>query len=198
MDEERMTNDGQGGESISAGSFPSPDDVHVIVRKNNNELRILMGSSFWSEEEGTGVPRPLWNWFRESRLPAAYFLRFGHVFQIAAGLSFILGTFLSISSAGQGTSGWISIANLGFGIAFFVVPSISGRRVRIHFAKYLAEHAGLVCPDCGYLLHGLPPKHVCPECGRKYSIVSVRQYWLRWMATRSLRYPSSSDLTRGK
>ncbi len=192
-----MTTGEQFYEAKASDSFPSPDAVHVLVRKNNDELRVLMGSNYWSMED-TGVPRPLWNWFRESRLPATNLLRLGHVFQIAAGLSFILGTFLSISSAGQGTSGWISIANLGFGIAFFVVPSISGRRVRIHFAKYLAEHAGLVCPDCGYLLHGLPPKHVCPECGRKYSIVSVRQSWLRWMATRSLRYPSSSDLTRGK
>jgi hypothetical protein len=35
-----------------------------------------------------------------------------------------------------------------------------------------------LCPDCGYWLHELPAKHVCPECGRGYEIDAVRAAWL--------------------
>ncbi len=35
------------------------------------------------------------------------------------------------------------------------------------------------CLRCAYPLRGLPPKHVCPECGEPYDIQDVRRSWVR-------------------
>lgn len=37
-----------------------------------------------------------------------------------------------------------------------------------------------ICPECGYRLTGLPATHVCPSCGRSYSLATVRATWLNW------------------
>ncbi len=34
-----------------------------------------------------------------------------------------------------------------------------------------------MCPQCGYLLKGLPDVHTCPECGTAYDIEEVKKNW---------------------
>jgi uncharacterized OB-fold protein len=35
------------------------------------------------------------------------------------------------------------------------------------------------CLKCGYALKGLPARHRCPECGRKYDLYKVKLQWTR-------------------
>src|SRR5262245_2454090 len=97
----------------------------------------------------------------------------------------LAGLVYSISSSG-GLASLLNLCGLALNLSNYLALRVAGHRVRIHFAKHLAENSGLVCPDCGYLLHGLPDNHQCPECGRAYTMIGLRMEWLRWM---SKRYP---------
>ncbi|MBI4578240.1 MAG: hypothetical protein HY718_00965 [Planctomycetes bacterium] len=37
-----------------------------------------------------------------------------------------------------------------------------------------------VCPQCGYVLHGLPVVHICPECSASYDITDVKRVWMEY------------------
>lgn len=52
------------------------------------------------------------------------------------------------------------------------------------FARYILQHDGRVCYDCGYLLSGLPDEHTCPECGKPYTVQQLRHRWMDWMQNR--------------
>lgn len=39
-----------------------------------------------------------------------------------------------------------------------------------------------VCTNCGYNLHGLGDRGVCPECGEQWILSGLRGEWMRWCA----------------
>ncbi len=53
------------------------------------------------------------------------------------------------------------------------------KRVRAHIKDVLREHAYRFCPRCLYDLTGLPPRGVCPECGRAFSPEILAAAWLK-------------------
>lgn len=48
-------------------------------------------------------------------------------------------------------------------------------------AQRLARARFALCPDCGYVLRGLPNEHTCPECQRTFSRSELREYWREWL-----------------
>jgi len=58
-----------------------------------------------------------------------------------------------------------------------VYPHVQTRR----WLERARRHDGLICPQCGYVLKGLPEEHRCPECGREYDLRHVRDQWREWM-----------------
>lgn len=185
-------------ESVSDAtqSFPSPDVVQLKVRRNSLETRWLLWS-IWKDKSSGNVPQAMWNWFQHAESPWVIALKSWYVVYIIWSVLFVsLAVYILASSPNR--SGWIVLASNSMNLAALTVPFYAGSQIRRQFAHHLAENAGLVCPDCGYLLHGLPPEHHCPECGRKYSLAGVRQYWLRWMAARRPRDYQSGDATRAK
>jgi hypothetical protein len=167
--------------AIEENSFPLPDDVQVFVRKNNLELRSLIRSVLMSKTADI-IPQAYWNWFRESRLPAVLFVRYWFMGALAAFVLLVVAIANTLMSGTAQFPKWGQLGIMGIQGAVFLIPMFSGRRVRLHFARHLAEHSGLLCPDCGYVLRGLPRKHNCPECGRAYTYASVHRYWYRWMS----------------
>lgn len=47
------------------------------------------------------------------------------------------------------------------------------------FARTVDRHTGEMCVQCGYILHGLPDRSNCPECGTPYSIRQLRATWAK-------------------
>ncbi|OWY72912.1 hypothetical protein B7486_00795 [cyanobacterium TDX16] len=181
MDEENVTIGETGKCAATTAEFPSPEDVHVFVRRNNDELRALFRSVLRTKADDV-LPQAYWNWFRESRLPAVLFVRYWFIGLLTAFVLLLAATAYGLASNPRTFPNWGQFGILGIQIVMFVIPALSGRRVRLHFAGHLAENAGLVCPNCGYIIRGLPQAHTCPECGRAYTFANVHRYWYRWMS----------------
>ena len=73
-----------------------------------------------------------------------------------------------------------SVVPLGL-MAFLVV---FGRRLSRICAR-AEQFAGEICPDCAYPLRGLPERHVCPDCGLRYSLPEAREQWKRCLTSKS-------------
>jgi rubrerythrin len=56
-------------------------------------------------------------------------------------------------------------------------------RVDIDLEQLPIPNWGLVCPQCGYLLQGLP-QHRCPECGAAFSVEDLVRPWTRLRSPR--------------
>ena len=183
--------------ATEAGSFPSPEQVQRHVVGNSTEARHLLFST-WKHQADGKIPQAFWNWVRDSRMPTVVISRHSQSLLLVGFLGIFCIYAYDVLTNGTLAPRWLGALALPMNLLTFILPIATSRKVRPLFAKYLASHAGLVCPDCGYLLHCLPQKHTCPECGRAYSFASVRAFWLRWMAARKPGNYSSSDATCGK
>jgi hypothetical protein len=67
-------------------------------------------------------------------------------------------------------------------LIFAVFPRVVFRRL----THQLLANDCLICLSCGYLLHGLPEEHVCPECGTPYRADDLRHAWQHWLVHRRL------------
>jgi len=54
------------------------------------------------------------------------------------------------------------------------------RQLRRAFAEKLAQCGYRVCPGCGYDLAGLPDPYTCPECGARFTLEGVAEFWKAW------------------
>lgn len=61
------------------------------------------------------------------------------------------------------------------------VPYYRITKRRFYERVYKADYR--VCWECGYLLHGIPDRHACPECGRIYTEQLDTAAWKHWMET---------------
>jgi predicted amidophosphoribosyltransferase len=43
--------------------------------------------------------------------------------------------------------------------------------------RRLSRDLGMLCPGCRYVLSRLPSPGACPECGRPFTVESVREWW---------------------
>lgn len=184
------------GADDSSDDFPSAEATKALVRRNSLEIQWLRQSA-WKDKAGGSLPQSLWNWFQSAESASAIVLKSWFIFHYFCG-ALVIALLVYMLFSNFATSGWLVLGVNVINLGAIALPHYAGIRVRRQFAMYLADNAGLVCPDCGYLLHGLPHEHQCPECGRAYSIASVRTYWLRWMAARKPGDYSTNEATRGK
>ena len=75
-----------------------------------------------------------------------------------------------------------SMVLLVWALIYTVLPRVVFSRLKRH----LLTNDCLVCLSCGYLLHGLPEEHICPECGTSYRIDELRRSWQHWLVHRRL------------
>lgn len=73
-----------------------------------------------------------------------------------------------------GTSKWpLYVVFLGLCLSI-LYAILRWRRIR----RTAIASSGQLCPDCGYLLVGLPDTGSCPECGRAYVMSEVQARWM--------------------
>lgn len=58
----------------------------------------------------------------------------------------------------------------------FITPAIMFHRARV--LHRVGARQFMVCPECGYDLHGLEGEQRCPECGKRFNVDSLRREWL--------------------
>lgn len=84
------------------------------------------------------------------------------------------------SSALQRMSGKALILACLFALAANIGFPLAWSRAKRRFERHLAAHEGCLCTACGYGLNGLPPRHVCPECGAPYDRNQCMRTWVAW------------------
>ena len=159
-------------------AFPGPENAAFLVKIDTKEMgkivRAVRGGG-----SGTEVPEAFCHWIRHSSHPAEVWFRLWHFWAQGFVLAWCLLGFVHV------ITGWRPIPYPWvipgvFGL-LMLSPWLASRRVKLRFARYVLGNKGRVCYSCGFLLHGLPDQHTCPECGREYEIRSLRESWLRWM-----------------
>jgi len=63
-------------------------------------------------------------------------------------------------------------------IALLVLEGLAQQKMK-RLCDRARECGYAVCPECGYLLVGLPDSGTCPECGVDYSPAELRLQWQR-------------------
>jgi hypothetical protein len=98
--------------------------------------------------------------------------------QVALLASYVLGSWLDGWFLFRGQFLLIALLSVINAVLFHVGFLVCTRK----YNMVLDKHAYLICPDCGYVLVGLPPEHSCPECGTPYSHDRIRDQWIVWSA----------------
>lgn len=132
-------------------------------------------------------PRAYWNSLQSLRWRC--YLAFGSAYLLVA---------LYLCGMLPGIPRWALPIFLLFAMSSGALWSLATRRRLRGFVRKLREQDMHLCMNCGYSLHGLPARHVCPECGTDYDVDALRQAWEHWIKKRrlpdeSLEPPSSSE-----
>ncbi len=85
------------------------------------------------------------------------------------------------------------IVSRGFLAVALLVTWHAARKLLVR--RFLALHAGFVCPGCHYPMRGLPSSGTCPECGVEYSRASVLSLWEQSFKL-GTRYPRHAQSTQ--
>ena len=161
---------------IMGQPFPKPEAAAYLVKGGNRPrlgVRLATGSrpkevpgAYWYWLTKRGSPRARWLWL------SGWVFLLGCAIMITLSLSYLLSAF-PLPRGGP----------LWFWLFYFasLVFVFLGSKTKVHFARHVLEHEGLVCFDCGYLLKGLPDEYRCPECNAPYEKRSLQQRWLQWM-----------------
>ncbi len=119
---------------------------------------------------GQVVLKPFW---RRRRLAVAWIA--------TAGLGVIGAIFLfGLEPSSPRFSDAIGLVLCVITFVFVFLHIVLDDKARRKFVARVADDEYRVCPQCGYLLSGLPDQGKCPECGRGYSIEELERIWRPW------------------
>ncbi|GMU34522.1 MAG: hypothetical protein AMXMBFR20_23940 [Planctomycetia bacterium] len=159
-------------------AFPGPENAQFLVRIDSKESGRII-HAVWGRVARPEIPPAFREWIRNSSHPIEFSFRFWHF-----GVRLIVSLVFLIFAVAMHANGQI-LGSFWVVYAIFVLlllsPKFTARRVKMRFARIVLENKGRVCQNCGFLLHGLPDRHECPECGNEYDVKSLRDSWLRWM-----------------
>jgi hypothetical protein len=91
-------------------------------------------------------------------------------------LQFLMGPIARALQWQRYSSHWIQWFLIGMAVValwWFVLAMLADRR-------FVRAQQYVICTRCRYPLHSLPPRGVCPECGKGYNIGFVRNVWLKY------------------
>jgi hypothetical protein len=171
---------GQGGPITESDhfAFPGPENATFLVRIDAKEMGKIVRAVRGGEVSSV-IPQAFCLWIRHSDHPAEVWFRVWHFWVQGFVIAWCLLGFLHVMTGWRPIPyPWVIPGVFGL---LMLSPWLTTRRVKMRSAKLVLENKGRVCNHCGFLLHGLPEEHTCPECGNGYEIQSLRDSWLRWM-----------------
>ncbi len=164
--------------------LPSLADLDACVNRNWLES-VSIATNLLFFKRPTRVPGAYWQWFQgcTPRVVLGFrvwatLLTVCSLYIIAYALLFLLG------SRALKPYDWAALICYA---VYWLPPTLLARRAKLTFARYILEHNGMICFECGYDLKDLPDEYRCPECGTPYSKADLHRRWLEWMAKRTLR-----------
>jgi hypothetical protein len=70
---------------------------------------------------------------------------------------------------------YLAISIAAGAVAFAAIVLVATKRSRV--LRKARQHEFLLCPQCVYILQGLPSEGNCPECGQPYTLDHVAVMW---------------------